>query len=234
MYKRILLKLSGEALQGEDGFGLNKKKIDLIAKQIINLQKGNIEVAIVLGAGNFWRYRDTQDLKINRNKADKLGMLATIFNCVALAENLKSAGVNSVIYSSFDIQGIAYQFDAEVAAQDLDAGEIVFLSGGTGNPYFTTDSAAVLRALELSCDVVLKATKVNGVYDSDPMLNPKAKKFEKLSYQEAIEKNLKVMDQTAFSLARDNNLPIIVFNILEEGNLEKVVKGEKLGTIIRI
>lgn len=233
MYKRILLKLSGETLQGVDGFGIDKTKVDQLAKQILNLQKEDIEIAIVLGAGNFWRYRDTKDLEIDRTKADKLGMLATVFNCTVLAETLKGMGVNSIVYSAFDIQNLAYSFDAEVAREDLVSGEILFLAGGTGNPYFTTDSAAVLRALELNCDVVLKATKVDGVYDSDPTINSDAKKFEKLTYQEAIEKNLQVMDQSAFSLARDNQLPIIVFNMLEEGNLEKVVKGEKIGTIVQ-
>lgn len=232
MYKRILLKMSGEVLQGKDGFGIEKEKVDEVLEQLIKVHKKGIELAIVIGAGNFWRYRDTKDLKINRSKADQLGMLATLFNTNVLTESLKEKGHSAVTYSAIPFPKLAERFDAERATADLENGKIVFLAGGTGNPYFTTDSAASLRALELDCDVVFKATKVDGVYESDPEKNAQAKKFDKLSYQEVLEKNLKVMDLTAISLCRENNLPLLVFNMLKNGNLLKAVQGEGIGTVI--
>ena len=232
MYKRILLKISGEVLQGEDSFGIDKKHVDELVEQLIEVKEKGIELAIVIGAGNFWRYRDTKDLGINRNKADQLGMLATLFNTNVLTESLKEKGHPAITYSSIPFPKLAEGFDAEKVISDLKEGKIVFLAGGTGNPYFTTDSAASLRALELNCDVVFKATKVNGVYDSDPVTNKEAKRFEKLSYQEVLEKNLQVMDLTAISLCRENDLPLLVFNMLENGNLLKAVEGEKIGTVV--
>lgn len=232
MYKRILLKMSGEVLQGEDGFGIEKKKVNEIMAQLIEVKEKGVELAIVIGAGNFWRYRDTKDLEINRSKADQLGMLATLFNTNVLTESLKKKGRPAVTYSAIPFPKLAEKFDAEKATADLEDGKIVFLAGGTGNPYFTTDSAASLRALELECEAVFKATKVDGVYDSDPVTNPEAKRFDKLSYQEVIEKNLQVMDQTAISLCRENNLPLLVFNMMEKGNLLKAVEGKGIGTVI--
>lgn len=232
MYKRVLLKMSGEVLQGEDGFGIEKSKVDEIVEQLIDVKEKGIELAIVIGAGNYWRYRDTKDLGIERNKADQLGMLATLFNANVLAEALKQKKQKAVVYSALPFPKLAEPFEAEKACIDLEQGAIVFLAGGTGNPYFTTDSAAALRALELQCDAVLKATKVDGVFAEDPVKNPEAEKFEKLTYQEVIEKNLQVMDLTAISLCRENAMPLIVFNMLKKGNLMKAVMGEKIGTVI--
>lgn len=233
MYKRILLKMSGEVLQGQDGFGIEKNKVDEIMDQLIEIKEKGVQLAIVIGAGNYWRYRDTKDLEIDRNKADQLGMLATLFNTNVLTESLKRKGYAAITYSSIPFPKLAEKFDAEKAGKDLDAGKIVFLAGGTGNPYFTTDSAAALRSLELQCEVVFKATKVNGVFESDPMKNPDAKRFEQLTYQEVLEKNLQVMDLTAISLCKENKMPLLVFNMLEKGNLLKAVLGEKIGTIIQ-
>ena len=233
MYKRILLKMSGEVLQGQDGFGIEKDKVDEIMDQLIELKEKGVQLAIVIGAGNYWRYRDTKDLEIDRSKADQLGMLATLFNTNVLTESLKRKGYVAITYSSIPFPKLAERFDAEQAGKDLDAGKIVFLAGGTGNPYFTTDSAAALRSLELQCEVVFKATKVNGVFESDPMKNLDAKRFEQLTYQEVLEKNLQVMDLTAISLCKENKMPLLVFNMLQKGNLLKAVLGEKIGTIIQ-
>lgn len=233
MYKRVLLKLSGEVLQGESGFGVDKIKVDEVVKQLIEVQKVGVELAIVIGAGNYWRYRDTKNLDIERNKADQLGMLATLFNANVVAETLKKQGCEAVIYSAVHFPKLAESFDAEKANFDLQKGRIVFLAGGTGNPFFTTDSAAALRALELQCDVVLKGTKVDGVFAEDPIKNPQAERFEKLTYQEVIEKKLQVMDLTAIALCRENNLPLLVFNMLVKGNLMKAILGEKIGTVIK-
>jgi len=224
--------MSGEVLQGQDGFGIEKQKINEVIEQLIEVKEKGVELAIVIGAGNYWRYRDTKDLEIDRNKADQLGMLATLFNTNVLTETLKEKGFQAITYSSIPFPKLATSFEAEKVSRDLKNGKIVFLAGGTGNPFFTTDSAAALRALELKCEIVLKATKVDGVFDSDPVKNPHVQKFEKLTYQEVIEKDLQVMDQTAISLCRENHMPLLVFNMLEKGNLFKAVNGEKIGTVI--
>lgn len=232
MYKRILLKLSGETLQGNGGFGIDKEKTQKIVDEILELKKLGKEIAIVIGAGNYWRYRDMTELNLPRIKSDQLGMLATVFNCSVLADFFERNKIETTIYSSFEIKGIAIQFQSDQAVRDLQNGKILLLAGGTGNPYFTTDSAAALKALELNCNVLLKATKVDGVFDSDPEKDPDAQKFNQLTYQEIIEKNLQVMDLTAVALCRENKMPLLVFNVLEAGNLKKAVQGEKTGTLV--
>lgn len=225
--------MSGEVLQGKDGFGIEKEKVDEIIAQLLEAKEKKLELAVVIGAGNYWRYRDTKDFKIDRTKADQLGMLATFFNTSVLTESLKERGFLATTYSSIPFPKLAEKFEAEKVRKDLSDGKIIFLAGGTGNPYFTTDSAAALRALELKCDAVFKATKVDGVYASDPVKNPNAERFENLTYQEVIEKNLKVMDLTAISLCRENAMPLLVFNMLEKGNLLKAINGDRIGTMIK-
>lgn len=242
-YKRIMLKLSGEALSGGEEFGLDDAALQKIAKEIIAVTKEpssaplrgatdgkGIEVAVTIGGGNIWRHRDTTDSGIERTASDAMGMLATIMNAVALQAALEAQKVHSRVCSAIDVPQLAEPYLRRRAVRHLEKGRIVICAGGTGNPYFTTDSAAALRALELNCDVILKATNVDGIYDQDPKITKDAKKYEELSLQEAIEKNLQVMDQAALSLCRDQQMPIVVFNFGESGNLLKVVRGEKMGT----
>ncbi|MDD5623672.1 MAG: UMP kinase [Candidatus Peribacteraceae bacterium] len=231
-YKRIMLKISGEALAGDRGFGVSHTMLQKVAKRIKEVADRKVQVAIVIGGGNIWRYRDTRDSGIERTASDAIGMLATIMNSVALQSALESLGCYTRVCSSIDIPQLAEPFIRRRAVRHLEKGRIIICAGGTGNPYFTTDSAAALRALELNCDVLLKATNVNGVYDKDPKKSRNAKLFEELTYQEAIERHLDVMDQAAFSLCADQNLPIRVFNFGKEGNLLKAALGEKIGTLV--
>ena len=230
IYKRIMLKLSGEALSGGGEFGLDHDALHAIAEEIISVTKEGIEVAVTIGGGNIWRYRDMKDSGIERTASDAMGMLATIMNAVGLQAALESQGAFSRVCSAVDVPQLAEPYLRRRAVRHLEKGRIVICAGGTGNPYFTTDSAAALRALELNCDVILKATNVDGVYDKDPKTAKDAKRYDELSLQEAIEKNLQVMDQAALSLCRDQKMPIVVFKFGEAGNLLKVVKGEKVGT----
>ena len=241
MYKRIMLKLSGEALNQslrsdsgqalhEDGGVLNTEALKSIAAEIMEIAKSGVQIAVTIGGGNIWRYRDMKDSGIERTASDAMGMLATIMNAVALQAALESLGGVSRVCSAIDVPQLAEPYLQRKALRHLEKGRIVICAGGTGNPYFTTDSAAALRALELSCEVILKATNVDGVYDKDPKTAKDAKKYDTLSLQEAIEKDLHVMDQAALSLCRDQKLPIVVFNFGTRGNLLKVVKGEKVGT----
>lgn len=232
MYKRILLKLSGEAMQGSSEQGFDYTAVQKIAEEIVSLQKKGHEIAVVLGAGNIWRYRDTKESGIKRTRSDALGMTATVMNSVVLQSALESLSANPKVVSSFPIEKLAKNFLADNGKKYLSKGEILLCAGGTGNPYFTTDSAAALRALELECDVIIKATKVDGIYDSDPEKNPSAKKYETLSFDEAIDKNLKVMDQSAFSLCKEGEMKIIVLNMGVSGNIEKAANGEKVGTLV--
>lgn len=231
-YKRILLKLSGEAFSENGNWGFNFKRLHDIAKQIIEVSKQGIEVVVVVGAGNIWRYKDTRDSGIERTVSDAMGMLATIMNSVALQSALEEQGAVTRVSSAIDVPQLAEPYIRRRVERHLEKNRIVICAGGTGNPYFTTDSAAALRALELECDVLLKASKVDGVYDSDPNKNKKAKKYSELTFQEAIEKNLKVLDQAAFSLCRDQNLPIIVFNFEKKGALLDAATGKKIGTVV--
>src|SRR3989344_4733860 len=230
MYKRIMLKLSGEALSGGQEFGLNDTALHGIAGEIMEIAKTVTQVAVTVGGGNIWRYRDMKDSGIERTASDAMGMLATIMNAVALQAALESLGGVSRGCAAIDVPQLAEPYLQRKALRHLEKGRIVICAGGTGNPYFTTDSAAALRALELSCEVILKATNVDGVDDKDPKTAKDAKKYDTLSLQEAIEKDLHVMDQAALSLCRDQKLPIVVFNFGTPGNLFKVVNGERVGT----
>ena len=231
-YKRIMLKISGEALAGDKGFGVSHTTLQKIARRIQEVAEKKVQIAIVIGGGNIWRYRDTKASGIERTSSDAMGMLATVLNSVALQSALESLGCFTRVLSAVDIPQLAEPFIRRRAIRHLEKNRIIICAGGTGNPFFTTDSAAALRALELNCDILLKATNVNGVYDKDPKKSRSAKLYDELTYQEAIEKHLNVMDQAAFSLCADQNLPIRVFNFGKEGNLLKAVMGEKIGTLV--
>jgi len=227
-----MLKLSGEVFAGKREFGIHKPTLDDIAKQIHEVAKLGIEVVIVVGGGNIWRYRDTKETAIERTASDAMGMLATIMNSVALQSALEAIGSETRVLSSIDVPQMAEPFIRRRALRHLEKGRVVICAGGTGNPYFTTDSAAALRALELSCDVLLKGTNVDGVYDKDPRRFRSAKKYAEITFQEAIEKHLGVMDQAAFSLCEEKELPIVVFNFGKRGSLLAVARGEKIGTVV--
>ena len=227
-----MLKISGEALSGDEEFGLNHPTLVKIAEEINAVSKKGLEVVVVVGGGNIWRYRDTTESGIERTASDAMGMLATIMNSVGLQSALESLGADTRILSAIDVPQLAEPFIRRRAMRHLEKKRIVICAGGTGNPFFTTDSAAALRASELSCDVLLKATNVDGVYDKDPNEHNDAKMYDSLTYAEAIEKNLKVMDQAAFSLCQDQKLPIRVFNFSQKGLLLKAATGEDVGTLV--
>ena len=232
-YKRILLKISGEAFSSHDGFGFDYTRLHTIASQIVDVAKQKKEIVIVVGAGNIWRYRDTKESGIERTASDAMGMLATIMNAVALQSALEKMGAFTRVCSAIDVPQLAEPYLRRRAERHLEKGRIVICAGGTGNPFFTTDSAAALRALELECDVIVKASTVDGIYDADPHTHKNAKKYETLTFKEAIEKNLQVLDQSAFSLCREQNLPIIVFDFSVEGALLRIAKGENVGTLVQ-
>ena len=231
-YRRIMLKLSGEVFAGRKEFGIHKPTLYAVAEQIVGVAKMGVQMVIVVGGGNIWRYRDTKDSGIERTVSDSMGMLATIMNSVALQSALEAKGVQTRVLSAIAIPELAEPFIKRRALRHLEKKRIVICAGGTGNPYFTTDSAAALRALELSCDVLLKATNVDGVYDKDPKRFRSAIKYKELTFKEAMEKHLNVMDQAAFSLCQDQKLPIVVFNFSEKGALLKAAKGERIGTVV--
>lgn len=227
-----MLKLSGEALTTKDQFGLHHQTLHKVAEKIKEVHEKGIEVVIVVGGGNIWRYRDTTDSGIERTSSDAIGMLATLMNSVGLQSALESKDVYTRVCSAINVPQLAEPYIRRKAMRHLEKNRIIICAGGTGNPYFTTDSAAALRASELDCDVLLKGTNVDGVYDKDPNKNQDAVKFDELTYQDAIEKHLNVMDQAAFSLCQDQKLPIVVFNFHEEGALLKAAMGEKIGTLV--
>ena len=227
-----MLKLSGEVFAGTRDFGIHKPTLYDIATQIIDVAKLGTDVVIVVGGGNIWRYRDTKDTDIERTVSDAMGMLATIMNSVALQSALETLGAETRVLSAIDVPQLAEPFIKRRALRHLEKGRIVICAGGTGNPYFTTDSAAALRAVELSCDVLLKGTNVDGIFDKDPRKNPTAKKFAEITYQQALEMRLGVMDQAAFSLCQEQKLPIVVFNFLKRGSLLKAARGDKIGTVV--
>ena len=231
-YKRIMLKLSGEALSGDQEFGLDHPTLVAIAKRIVEVTKQGVQIVVVVGGGNIWRFRDTKESGIERTASDAMGMLATIMNSVGLQSALENEGADTRVCSAVDVPQLAEPFIKRRAVRHLQKDRIVICSGGTGNPFFTTDSAAALRALELNCEILLKATNVDGVYDKDPNKFDDAVKYDSLSYAEAIEKQLKVMDQAAFSLCQEQKLPIRVFNLSEEGALLRAAKGEDVGTLV--
>lgn len=231
-YRRILLKLSGEALMGEKSFGIDPIVLNTIAGEIHNIRRLGVEIAIVIGGGNIFRGLRASEYGMGRVPADNMGMLATVINAIALEEALKSMGSETRVMSALDMNKVAEPYVRERAIGYLEKNRVVILGAGTGNPYFSTDTAAALRAMELQAEVLLKATKVDGVFDADPEQDPSSKPYTEITYQEVIEKNLKVMDMTAVSLARGQNLPIIVFNLRKTGNIEKVIRGQTVGTSI--
>lgn len=232
VYNRVLLKLSGEALLGKKSFGVDYEVLHKICQSILEVKKLGIEIVIVIGAGNIWRGGSENESGIPRVPSDYIGMLGTIMNSVALQANLEKIGIDTRVCSALDIPSIAESYIKRRAMRHLEKGRVVICAAGTGNPYFTTDSAAALRSLELECDVLIKATNIDGVYDADPRKNSKAKKYETVCFDEVLEKNLKVMDGTAIAQCRDNKMPIIVFELMKEGNLKKVVQGKIIGTKI--
>ncbi|MFW5872152.1 MAG: UMP kinase [bacterium] len=231
-FKRILLKLSGEALAGEQGFGINGEIISKMSREIVELQKMGVEVALVIGGGNIHRGISGSTKGMDRTTSDYMGMLATTINSLALQDSIERLGIHTRVMTSLEIQAIAEPYIRRRAVRHLEKGRVVIFGGGTGNPYFTTDTAAALRANEINADVIIKATKVNGVYDKDPAKFDDAVRFEELTYLDVINKKLQVMDFTAVTLCMDNQIDIIVFNLFQEGNLRKVVMGEKVGTLV--
>ena len=229
-YKRILLKLSGEALMGDRQYGIDPKRLSAYAEEIKKIVDNGIEVAIVIGGGNIFRGVSGASNGIDRVQGDYMGMLATIINGLALQSAIEAIGIKTRLLTAIKMEQVAEPFIKRRAVRHLEKGRVVIFGGGTGNPYFTTDTAAVLRAIEISADVILKGTRVDGIYTSDPELNKDATKFDSISYQDVMDKGLKVMDMTAFTLSQENNLPIIVFDMNVEGNLEKVISGENIGT----
>jgi uridylate kinase len=233
-YKRVLLKLSGEALIGTERTGdpFNPKIIEQYANEIKEVVALGVEVAIVIGGGNIYRGMNEADSGIERAHGDYMGMLATVINAMAIQAMLEKIGVYTRLQSAINMEQVAEPYIRRKALRHLEKGRVVIFGAGTGNPYFTTDTAGSLRAIEMKADVILKGTRVDGVYDSDPEKNPNAVKFEKISFQDCISKNLKVMDMTAFTLCMENKLPIIVFDMNQPGNLMKLVKGEAVGTLV--
>ena len=231
-YKKILLKLSGEALMGDQEFGISSDVIASYAKQIKEIVDFGVEVSIVIGGGNIFRGLSGAAQGVDRVTGDHMGMLATVINSLALQNSIEKLGVPTRVQTAIEMPKVAEPFIKRRAQRHLEKGRVVIFGAGTGNPYFTTDTAAALRAIEMETDVVIKATKVDGIYDKDPVKYPDAKKYETVTYNEVLAKDLKVMDATAISLCRENKLPIIVFNSLIEGNLKKVVMGEHIGTTV--
>jgi uridylate kinase len=231
-FKRILLKLSGEALMGDQSFGLDPSVLKSVASEIYSIHKLGVQVAIVIGGGNIFRGLQSAAYGVGRVAADHMGMLATIINALALSEALKGMGSESRVMTAIDMIKIAEPYISGRAISHLSKNRVVLFGAGTGNPFFTTDTAAALRAMEISADVLLKATKVDGVYDADPELEPSAKPFPTLTYREVLKRNLKVIDLTAISLAMGQKLPIIVFNLKKKGNIMKAICGEQIGTTI--
>lgn len=233
-YNRVLLKLSGEALMGDEKVGIDSKKLLHYANEIKKIHDIGVQVAIVIGGGNIYRGFNNTEHKIDRVQGDYMGMLATIINGLALQNTLENIEVPTRLQSAINVNQVAEPYIKRKAIRHLEKNRIVIFSAGTGNPYFTTDSAAVLRAIEIEANVILKGTKVDGIYDYDPEINSNAIKFENITFREAIKKGLKIMDTTAFTLSQENNLPIIVFDINSSDNLLKAISGEKVGTIVNI
>ncbi len=229
-YKRVMLKISGEALAGEKGFGLDQPTVNAIAQKIKECYDMGVEIAIVVGGGNFWRGRTGEGM--DRSRADHMGMLATVINSLALLDALEQLGVESRVQTAIEMRQIAEPYIRLKAARHLQKGRVVIFACGTGNPFFSTDTTAALRAAEIDAEVILLAKKVDGVYDSDPHINPNAKKFDSLSFIDVLNKQLGVMDSTATSLCMDNNIPILVFGLEDPENNKRAVMGEKIGTLV--
>jgi len=232
-FKRVLLKLSGEALMGEAGYGIDPVILASLSRQLKAVCDGGIEIAIVVGGGNIFRGLKASSEGMDRAAADYMGMLATVMNGLALQDSLEHHGVYTRVMSAIEMQAVAEPYIRRRAIRHMEKGRVVIFAAGTGNPYFTTDTTAALRALEIDADCVMKATKVDGVYDSDPKKNPDAVRFSELTYIDVLNRGLQVMDSTAISLCMDNKLPILVFNMEVEGNIERALNGEPVGTIVR-
>jgi uridylate kinase len=232
-YKRILLKLSGEALMGDKSFGLDNNVIAQYAQDVKSIVELGVQVAIVIGGGNIYRGMNESETGIERAHGDYMGMLATVINGMAMQAGLERIGVFTRLQSAIKMEQIAEPYIRRRAIRHVEKGRVVIFGAGTGNPYFTTDTAGSLRAIEINADVILKGTRVDGIYSADPEKDPQAKKFEKITFQDCISKNLRVMDMTAFTLCMENHLPIIVFDMNKPGNLLKVVTGERVGTLVR-
>ncbi len=231
-YKRVLIKLSGEALAGPEGFGIDPLQAENVANHLAEIADLGIQIALVIGAGNIWRGSRGIARGMDRATADYMGMLATVLNAMALMDAMERAGIITRVQSAIDMREVAEPYIRRRAIRHLEKGRVVIFGGGTGNPYFSTDTAAALRAMEIDADLLIKATKVDGVYDSDPMTNPNAVKFDRLTYIETLNRRLEVMDSTAISLCMDNHLPILVLNLWEEGILRRALSGETVGTLV--
>lgn len=231
-YKRVLLKLSGEALAGDQGYGIDPKVVDNLADQIGEVVQSGVELAIVVGGGNIFRGVSGATEGMDRAQADYIGMLATVMNALALQDAFERNGIFSRVQSAINMQEVSEPYIRRRALRHMQKGRVVILAAGTGNPYFTTDTTAALRACELDVDVLMKATKVDGVYDSDPKKNPNAKRYDRISYMDVLNQGLNVMDATATSLCMDNNIPMIVFDLTTDGNIARALKGEPVGTTV--
>jgi uridylate kinase len=231
-YKRILLKLSGEALMGQDAYGINTKVLEFVAAEVKEVVETGVELGVVIGAGNIFRGVAGASKGMDRTTADNMGMLATVMNSLAMQDALERVGVITRVMSAIPMQSVSEPYIRRRATRHLEKGRVVIFAAGTGNPYFTTDSAGVLRALEIDADVVIKATKVDGVYDMDPMTHSEAQKFDRLTYDEVLQKGLRVMDAAGIALAKEDQLPIMVLNMAVSGNIKRAALGEHVGTLI--
>ncbi len=232
-YKRVLLKLSGEALLGEKSFGIDRDFADYLATEIREVHDLGLEIAAVVGGGNIFRGVSDSAQGMDRVSADHMGMLATVINALALQDALERAGCYTRVLSAIEMQEVCEPFIRRRAIRHMEKGRVTIFAAGTGNPYFSTDTAAALRAMEVKAEVILKATKVDGIYDADPMKHPGAKRYESLTYRDVLQQGLRVMDTTAISLCMDNHLPIIVYDLKRKGNLRSIVEGEKIGTLVK-
>src|SRR3954454_19377166 len=232
IFKRVLLKISGEALAAKQGFGVDSTRIHEIAAELGEVHSLGVQIAIVVGGGNFFRGVAEQARDMDRVSADHMGMLATVINALALQDALEKRGVQTRVMSAIEMNQVAEPFIRRRALRHMEKGRVVIFAAGTGNPYFSTDSAASLRAMEIKADVVMKATKVDGIYDADPVTVKDAKMFDHITYLDVLKKGLRVMDATAIALCRENNLPIVIFNLNRPGNIERVVSGEKVGSLV--
>lgn len=233
IYNRILLKLGGESFSGKEKIGINVDRVKFISKELVEIKKMGIQIAIVIGGGNIFRGREASRKGINQVSADYMGMLGTVINALALQDSLEKCNIETRVQTAIEMKAVAEPYIRRRAIRHLEKGRIVILAAGTGHPFFTTDTAAALRAIELGADAILKATKVDGIYESDPMIDMNALKFKKISFLEFLNKNLKVMDATSISLCMENKVPVIVFNFNLPGNIKKVILGEQIGTIVR-
>ncbi|HTN43270.1 MAG TPA: UMP kinase [Nitrospiria bacterium] len=232
-YQRVLLKISGEVLAGDQGYGIDPKVIDAVSTEIKDIHDLGVEVAVVIGGGNIFRGLAASAGGMERSSADYMGMLATVLNALALQNALERKGVFTRVQSAIEMRQLAESYIRRRAIRHLEKKRVVIFAGGTGNPYFSTDTAAALRAMEIGAQVILKGTKVDGIYDADPMKHPKAKRYDELTFFQVIEKDLRVMDATAVTLCMDHSLPLIVFNLKEIGNIKRIILGQKIGTIVR-